>query len=117
MKNARINDLMLNDDAKLKQIFVDALFASYHHTCQIFSPEKGYNRDKSDNSFLKTIDDVLKDNSRHITIIYRDIVNENYDLLHWEFGMCSKELYLNICVKPELAAIIFKNHNLKSINF
>ena len=115
-KSGYVHELMLNNDDTLFQIFADALFASYSHSCQIFSAEKSYNRDKTSNSFLETVNGVLKDKSlRHITIIYRDIVNEHYDLLHWEFGMCSKELYLNICVRPDLAEIIFKNHNLKTI--
>ena len=117
MQNANIPDLMLYGNEKIKQIFIDALLASYEHSCQIFNPEKGYNRDISDNSFMQTVDEILADKKyHHITILYRDIVNEHYDLQHWEFGMCSHKLYLNICVKPDLAEVIFANHNLKPIN-
>lgn len=118
MKHAKVHELMLRNNETIKQIFTDALLNSFSHSCQIFSAEKGYNRDKSDNSFLETLDKIIGDKAyRHITILYRDIVNENYDLKHWEFGACSKELYLTVCVKPELAKLIFETFDLKTIDY
>ena len=99
-------------DSIIRSIFNDALLSSYNHTCQIFSKEKGFNRDKTDKSFNEIVEAVLLDKYKYVTIIYRKIINENYDLEHWEFGMCTNELYLNICVRPNLAERIFKKYNL-----
>lgn len=112
MKNGKVQ-LKNIDNEMLKQIFNEALVNSFNHTCQIFSEEKHYNRDKTDYSFNEIVDGVLNGSGlRHITILYRDVVNENYDIKHWEFGMCSSELYLNVCVRVDLAETIFEKYKL-----
>ena len=115
MKNAQIQLSDLSDDS-IKQIFREALVNSFNHTCQIFSEEKNFNRDKTDKSFNEIVDEVLNDKFRNMTILYRDIVNENYDVKHWEFGLNSLRHYLNICVRPDLAEIIFEKYKLIIIN-
>ena len=105
-------DLRNITNSLLRHIFQEALFFSYNHTCQIFSKNKGYNRDKTNKSYTEIVDAVLSDKYKLVTIIHRNIINENYDLEHWELGMCTNELYLNICVRPDLAEKIFKEYNL-----
>lgn len=112
MKNGKVNLYGLSDEI-IKQIFNEALVNSYNHSCQIFSEEKNFNRDKTDYSFNEIVDGVLNDKGfRHITILYRGIINKNYDITHWEFGMSSSELYLNICVRVDLAETIFEKYKL-----
>ena len=101
------------DSIKLKELYSDAVLNSYKHICQIFSKEKGFNRDKTDLSFNEIFDKILIDKKyKTLTILQRNIVNENLDLPHYEFAMESTDYYLSISVRINLSEELFKKYSL-----
>jgi hypothetical protein len=97
----------------LREIYDEALVNSYSHYCQIFYKEKGYNRDKTDMSYAELMDKLPEESFKHLTIIHRKIVNEHYDLEHYEFGIGTNNLHLEIRVRPDLAQKIINKFGLK----
>lgn len=115
-KLTKVTNLLQLDKEKIIEIYSDALLNSYKHICQIFSKEKGFNRDKTDLSFNEIVDKILNDKKyKHLTILHRKVINENFDLPHYEFGMDSTDYYLSICVSENLSEQLFKKHSLTLI--
>ena len=116
MKHARIHDINRLSGGVLTLIYSEAIFASYRHDCDKYTER--HDRENSDIGFGEAVDGILNDKEfRHITILYRDIVNEHFDMKHWEFGMTSKTMCLNIKVRPDLAEAIFKKYELTVIEY
>jgi hypothetical protein len=98
-----------NQTSNIREIFDEALQASYFHICQVFN----LNREKTDMSYNELMDKREDEGYNHITIIHRPILNEDYDLDHYEFGISTNNLYLAIKVRPELAKKIINKFELK----
>ena len=111
MKHARIVNLKNLNNEKIKELYTTALLNSYHHTCQCFSKEH-WNRDITDISFLDLLDKTINEKP-HLTILFRDVLNEKFDIEHFDFGITTAELYLSISVNIELSKKLFENFNLK----
>ncbi len=110
MEKEMITIKALNKE-QIKDLFKEALLYSYSHICQIFSVEKGCNRVMSDMPFIEMLENALNDSFCHKTIIYRKVINENYDLPHYEFGISSINYFIEIRVQCEEAKKIIYNYN------
>jgi len=102
---------------ELEKMFLDALLYSYQHNCEIFSTEKHFNRTHTDTPFCQMLKESLDDKFCHKTILFRKVVNEHYDLAHWEFGISTSKNYINIKVKPDEGEKIIKKYNLEIIKY
>jgi hypothetical protein len=95
---------------QVKDLFKEALLYSYSHVCQIYSTEKGCNRVMSDMPFIEMLENALNENLCHKTIIYRKVINEDYDLPHYEFGISSINYFIEIRVRLEDAEKIIEKY-------
>jgi len=105
----------LLSDKQIRAIFKDALLNSYSHSCQIFSKDKGFNRQHIDKPIIEYLEFIKDKKNRLITIIFRPKVFDN-DIEHWEFGIDTiglpEDYYSVIRVKKEVAERLFVKYGL-----
>ena len=102
----RLNKLT---NTELKELFTEALLNSYQSICQVF-PKESFNREKTDKSFNEVMNEIIDDKFKHAVAIKRKVINEHYDLEHYEFGLSNNDLYLSIQVRVDLAEKILSKH-------